>query len=286
MGDYLHHSQQASITNIQRRILPPMKSTTSAEHLLNILRERHKDDVFVAECKNGSTTNRDTHSKIDAWCMKKSWSRPLVIGYEIKVVRRDFIQDTKWMAYLSMCNELYFVAPKGIISVDELPEHTGLMELTQSRLITRRKAAYRDIQIPEDVFRYILMCRATIGAEQKNLDVAEDRLAYWRKWAEQSGESLELGHRIAYRVRQHIDQVQKENERLQQEMARYDDHRRLMEQLGFTPARIQSMMSYQLEHRLKKLEELLPEHLVNSLTQARDRLGDLLHTINFEKERK
>jgi hypothetical protein len=62
------------------------------------LSKRHKDDYFLTEVKDGPTMGA-SHARIDAWAMKKSWSKPLVWGYEIKVSRSDFLNDTKWPAY-------------------------------------------------------------------------------------------------------------------------------------------------------------------------------------------
>jgi len=55
------------------------------------------------------------------------WNRE-TMGYEIKMSRQDFLQDKKWKKYLQFCTRFYFVAPKGIIKPEELPENIGLLE--------------------------------------------------------------------------------------------------------------------------------------------------------------
>lgn len=50
-----------------------------------------------------------------------------VKGYEIKVSRGDFKSDKKWTEYLAFCNQFYFVCPKGMIKLDELPPEIGLI---------------------------------------------------------------------------------------------------------------------------------------------------------------
>ena len=80
--------------------------------ILDKLKAKHTDDVFVAECKNGPT-HTASHRRLDAWVMKKSWSPITMLGYEIKQSRSDFLQDNKWQAYLPCCHQLYFVCPKG-----------------------------------------------------------------------------------------------------------------------------------------------------------------------------
>lgn len=74
------------------------------------------------------------------------WNRE-TMGYEIKVSRGDFLQDKKWESYLKFCTRFYFVAPKGIIKTEELPEGIGLIEIE----IVEDKYAHgwRD-EVPED----------------------------------------------------------------------------------------------------------------------------------------
>jgi len=57
-----------------------------------------------------------------AWQPDKTW------GYEIKVTKNDFKTDNKWQTYLNYCDFFYFVAPKGLIDLEELPEKVGLIE--------------------------------------------------------------------------------------------------------------------------------------------------------------
>lgn len=65
--------------------------------------------------------------KFDGLAITKSYTKPNIIGYEIKVSRNDFLQDNKWHLYLQYCNEFYFVVPKGLVKKEELPDHVGLI---------------------------------------------------------------------------------------------------------------------------------------------------------------
>jgi hypothetical protein len=47
---------------------------------------------------------------------------------EVKSCRRDFVSDKKWDKYLPYCTHFAFAAPKGVISVAELPQGVGLIE--------------------------------------------------------------------------------------------------------------------------------------------------------------
>lgn len=49
--------------------------------------------------------------------------------FEIKSCRSDFVSDNKWQKYLPYCTHFAFVAPRGVISVDELPPEIGMVEI-------------------------------------------------------------------------------------------------------------------------------------------------------------
>ena len=63
-------------------------------------------------------------------------SRLFVSEYEIKVIRSDFRNDRKkeWR-YIQLedgerkPNQFWFVAPQGVVPIDELPEFAGLLEV-------------------------------------------------------------------------------------------------------------------------------------------------------------
>lgn len=95
------------------------------------LKEFHngKPSYFITECKTCSTYFPDPQGllKFDGLAITKSYTKPNIIGYEIKVSRNDFLQDNKWHLYLQYCNEFYFVVPKGLVKKEELPDHVGLI---------------------------------------------------------------------------------------------------------------------------------------------------------------
>jgi hypothetical protein len=67
------------------------------------------------------------------------------IVYEVKVTRADFLRELKKpikreFAYLHS-NEAYFVAPGGVIFVDELPEGWGLIEMNKAGVLKQIRAA-------------------------------------------------------------------------------------------------------------------------------------------------
>lgn len=108
------------------------------------LKEFHngKPSYFITECKTCSTYFPDPQGllKFDGLAITKSYTKPNIIGYEIKVSRNDFLQDNKWHLYLQYCNEFYFVVPKGLVKKEELPDHVEALLLlsTALRLLKRR----------------------------------------------------------------------------------------------------------------------------------------------------
>jgi hypothetical protein len=164
-----------------------------ADQMLEALTIKHEKDVFVAECKDGPTWNR-AHRRLDAWVMEKSWAHPKMVGYEIKQFRSDFMNDNKWSDYLPLCNELYFVCPHGLIEKNEVPESTGLLWLAKNglRLWTKKKAPYRKIEDPINLFKYILMCRVKII-----FNPDEDRVKFYTQWVKNIQEKRKLGRSVA-----------------------------------------------------------------------------------------
>lgn len=134
------------------------------KNILKLLEKKHNKDVFVSHCKNGSTWGTCGLLILDAWVMKRSWINPCVIGYEIKTSRSDFLNDTKWEGYLDYCNAFYFVCPPQIITKEELPVEAGLYYTSKNikMLYIQKPSKYRNIPIPEEIYRYILMCRTVI----------------------------------------------------------------------------------------------------------------------------
>ena len=131
--------------------------------ILDLLRAKHADDLFVEECKDGGSWTRQ-HRRLDVWVMKRTWTPPTTIGYEIKVSRSDWMGDQKFTAYMELAHYFYVVAPKGIVKEEELPDSCGLMEVagTGKGLRTIRKAARREIEWPGKLMAYILMSRTRI----------------------------------------------------------------------------------------------------------------------------
>lgn len=63
-----------------------------------------------------------------------------VVIFELKTCRADFRADEKWETYLPYCNYLYFLAPQGVLTAEDLPSNAGLYEIWEDLPL--------DVQVP------------------------------------------------------------------------------------------------------------------------------------------
>lgn len=162
------------------------------------LKEFHsgKPSYFITECKTCSTYFPDPQGllKFDGLAITKSYTKPNIIGYEIKVSRNDFLQDNKWHLYLQYCNEFYFVVPKGLVKKEELPDHVGLIYFNPDTkgLRTVKKALYRQIEEPVGVYKYIIFSRL----EEDRIPFYNDRAEYCKDYLEDKVVKSAIGQRL------------------------------------------------------------------------------------------
>lgn len=171
-------------------------------NILDALSFRHAKDVFIPECNLGSA-----HAgcrRMDAWVLLKTWSPWTAIGYEIKTDRGDFLRDRKWIEYLPLCHEFYFVCPPKLIAPEELPQDAGLLWTTGgARLITKRRAVHRDVD-PQKLSRlmsYVLMSRTRIVANMWEAQNTEEPREMWRRLLAEKDADRELGRLASARIR-------------------------------------------------------------------------------------
>jgi hypothetical protein len=159
--------------------------------ITSLLKEKHSDDIFASQCKLGSMGSKI----IDAVAIKKSWSPITIIGYEIKTSRSDFLNDHKYPEYMKCCHEFNFVAPYGLINISELPNEVGLLEVTKdgTRLRTKRKSAYRAIEINNKMLLHIMFWKLEQYKRPMTKGEALQR-------AKDAVESKEYGHKLGQKL--------------------------------------------------------------------------------------
>jgi len=177
--------------------------TITSSDIERLLADRHTKDVFVPQCKDGPSWGGGL-CILDAWAMKKSWAHPLTTGYEIKVSRQDFLRDAKWPEYLGYCNEFYFVCPPELIQPSELPPEVGLLWTSKNvkMLYLKKKSPYRKVNVPDELYRYILMSRAKIVPSAMRYPVDDCcKAEYWRAFIADKSAKLEVGRISSRKIR-------------------------------------------------------------------------------------
>lgn len=181
------------------------------------LSEMHlrRSTYFVTECKTCSTYFPDPQGLLifDGLAITKSYTKPCIVGYEIKVSRSDFLQDNKWHLYLQYCNEFFFVVPKGLISKDEIPKEVGLIYYdpeAKTVLHTVRKALYRQIEEPVGVYKYLIFSRL----EEDRIPFYEDRAEYARDYLEDKAYKRVLGSKLGSKMAKELQDALERLERL------------------------------------------------------------------------
>ena len=226
------------------------------------LKEFHngKPSYFITECKTCSTYFPDPQGllKFDGLAITKSYTKPNIIGYEIKVSRNDFLQDNKWHLYLQYCNEFYFVVPKGLVKKEELPDHVGFIYFNPDTkgLRTVKKALYRQIEEPVGVYKYIIFSR-----------LEEDRIPFYNDRAEYCKDYLE-------------DKVVKSaiGQRLEKELQAWKSVKKVLDKVGILPWRWWDNDSWvtELEQRLNgKMDPIDLELAIKDASRLLTRLQDM-----------
>ena len=174
-----------------------------------------KPSYFITECKTCSTYFPDPQGllKFDGLAITKSYTKPNIIGYEIKVSRNDFLQDNKWHLYLQYCNEFFFVVPTGLVKKEELPENVGLIYYNPDTktLRTVKKALWRKIEEPVGVYKYIIFSRL----EQDRIPFYEDRAEYAKNYLEDKIDKKYIGYKLGTKLANDLQEAHKRLDSIQ-----------------------------------------------------------------------
>jgi hypothetical protein len=71
-----------------------------------------------------------------------------LLGFEVKVSKQDFYKELdrreKRELIEKSVHQTFFIAPKGIIKEDEVPENWGFMEVSGGKIFTKKHAMFRE----------------------------------------------------------------------------------------------------------------------------------------------
>jgi hypothetical protein len=254
----------------------------TSRDIIGLLATKHAKDLFVPECKNGSTWFNNSVLKLDAWAMKRSWANPMAIGYEIKVARNDFIRDAKWPGYLEYCNEFYFVCPADLIQPSEIGDQAGLYWTSKNGkiLYLKKKAPYRNIEIPPELYVYILMCRTEIVATTADGKPKTDaeKTEYWQNWLKGRTADKDLGWRVSKAIQDRVRQVERESDYLRKENKNLQEIKTFCEKLGVVNFHTPWGVKDQVEEALTGM----PSDFLSKLDGCIKNLIDLKQKVNKE----
>lgn len=258
-----------------------MANVTSYE-IKEALARKHGDrEFFMTEVKNGpSGVQPGALLQFDGVAIYKSWTRPCIRGYEVKVSRSDFLRDAKYPCYLPYFHEFYFVTPKGMVKREEVEENIGLIwyDPETGNLTTKKKAVWRDIELDAAFLLYIIMYRVDSDRAPFTLH-KEEAFSAWLK-------GKESNRQLAYTVK---SKLLKDNAALEEEVRRlkvYEDAQEKLNALKTVMAK-HGVKSYW--HPEEALDEALSTAYPKELDDIRQEASRVVASIDklkfrYEKE--
>lgn len=254
-----------------------MEKVTAFEIKKALGKKHNNKEFFITECKNGPTGTGLL--QFDAVAIYKSWVRPQIRGYEVKVSRSDFLRDAKYSQYLPYFHEFYFVTPTGMVQRQEIEESIGLMWYNPKtgRLTTKKKAIRRDIEVSANMLLYIIMNRL----DSDRLPYTSDKAEYWQDWLDNKKSNRELAYHVKSKLLEQNQELRRENDRYRhfkedrEELGEID---KIMEKHGIRP--------YIATHwnRAKALDEALNKEYPKELDALQQKLQDAAASIEKLKK--
>lgn len=241
--------------------------------------QRQRPDFFMTQVKNGPSWTSNNLLIMDAVAVARSWTKPCITGYEIKVSRGDFIRDEKWPGYLKYCHLFYFVCPPGIIEAGELPPQVGLIYYNDDKgtLQTKKKAPVQAIQINSDFLMYIIMSKL----ESDRHPFYRNSRDYFEAWLMDKADNRELAQKVQSKLisdnsalEWEIAELQRTNKHLESRMK--DNHDeiseidRLLRTHGVVPG---------WGNRVRVIESLFEGNIPTNIIDAIDDMGRLQKTL-------
>ncbi len=186
-----------------------MSEKVTSDKILKRLAERHTQDFFMTEVKNGPT-QWGTHLRMDAVAIKKSWSNPCVTAYEVKISKNDFVRDDKWPGYMNYCNKFAFACPEGLIQKEELPPEIGLFWYrgADKHFKIVRHPVFRTVDIPADFFMYIIMNRI----QSDRYPFFNGKEEYFKECIDGKKSARSIGHQLSYKIAEELRTMERERD--------------------------------------------------------------------------
>ncbi|WP_421921620.1 MmcB family DNA repair protein [Marinobacter salarius] len=215
----------------------------------------------------------------DVYTIRKSYTQPKPMAYEVKVSLSDFRSDVtkgKWQSYLEFSGAVIFVVPKGLITKNDVPNGCGLMTYNEETdtFTNLKKATLHPVTLPERVMLKLLIDGAD-RIHQVNRRRLLDEYQIESRVRKALGDEVAAAVFDVRRAEQERDQkilrikatIETEERHLQLIRERKDEERRQVDDyakwayaelyriLGLHPDKI--FRTYQIKARIKSLADAL-----------------------------
>lgn len=261
--------------------MPAGNRLIHARDVEKLLAGKHSEDIFVPECKIGQSWTSRSCRRFDAWVMKRSYSPFCCLGYEIKVSRRDFVQDEKMVEYLPYCHQFYIVAPAGVAEKDEIPEEAGLIRVSKNgkKLYTVKKAPFRKVDIPDSIFKYIIMsrCKVTNWSHQ----YTKPREEIYREFLEGKLTRQRTGYLVSRRVSEMVKRYEYERDDALRKLSSMEEAKKAYEDAGLP---FSELNRFNMRRNIQAALSGVPEGLMDTIEVLESGLSNLKeHMVKMEK---
>lgn len=254
-----------------------------ADQICHKLEQLHRGDAFFTQVKNGPTFTSNNLLILDAVAIKKSWTKPCITGYEIKVDRGDFTRDEKWVHYLKYCHKFYFACPVGLIDPEELPKEIGLIYYNPEKdcLFTKRKAIPKVIELPTEMFYYIIMSQI----EPERHPFFSSRREFFEAFVRDKTERKNLGYEVRFKLNEYIREMERKAKEAERLAERYEQDSKELECLKQTLRSCGvNTLSWRWKEDLEKtLKSGVPLGIDRQIENAISSLQSVLEKLKREK---
>jgi hypothetical protein len=230
--------------------------------------------LFLKEVKTGPTWFSDGLMRFDALSIKKSWTKPCISGYEIKVSRADFMQDEKWPGYLEYCHRFYFACPSGLIKPEELDDRVGLVWINEKGgARVRKKALFRDVEPPVSLFYHLVISHMNPSEHPFFSSAREECEAYLADKLER----YELGRKVKTKMMTEVKEAKDIMKKAERKVMDHEDDLKLFKEVREVLHKHGLGWSRSLAERLNKhLNQLRAGDEIDKIKKLRDSINEIL----------
>lgn len=266
-----------------------MSTAISSSKVLTLLRQKYDKDHITYDEIKGVVGN----GRLDFLAVRASWSHPVIEAHEVKVSRRDFVQDNKWHPYLQSCHLFWFVtAPHVVKDVSEIPEEAGWMEVSANaaRLFVRKKAPRRVMSDCNEAKVYKQMLHKGFYGKSY-LDPSLSRVSALRAFVMQREESSELAYCVSRKIQAVVAAVKAENKKLLADILKYQRLQEWLEKKGLTVDDLPQQgwnqnrsLTHFMEHHAPELRQNVTDEM-RRLTTLADNVKQAAYSLDMTVKR-